>query len=379
MPALVFNDGHRVVLANLAQYYDAWIEAARAAALLDFVFQWKRVGAGGSNDGTPYEYLYRMTDAGKGLGKSILRREAEAEALVAQHAELKSRWLSLEEARYARLSQEARQYKALRLGVVSSPAARILQMLDIHGALGRDYMVVGTNALPVYEIEAGERFAASVDSTEDFDMAWVQGALQLSASQATVPRLAPAQLLGLPEEALLVRLLNQSPSDLMGLLKRVDSTYTKNTERTFQARNAKGYEVEMLLAKRLAGSYPKRAQPTPIALPEQDWLLLGKPVAHVVTGYDATPARVVAPDPRYFALQKLWLSGQEKRKAEKRPKDARQAALVLDAVARTMPHYPLDEAFAATLPLKLALLFAQWRARYDFAAAAVTAPTAKRW
>ena len=320
-----FNDGHRVVIANLAQYYDAWIEAARASAALDFLFQWKRVNGGPQ----VYEYLYRMTDSGKGIGKSVMRRTDAAVELKAIHARLKSHWRELEATRHARLDQEARQYRALRLGVVSSPAARILQMLDIHGALGTQLMVVGTNALPAYEIEAGERFAASVDSTEDFDMAWVGGALQLTAAQASVPPLNIARILELPEDAPLLPLLNESPDDLLGLLKRVDITYTRNTERGFQARNAQGYEVELLLSKTLAAAYPRHARLTPVALPEQDWLLLGKPIAHVITGLDATPARLVAPDPRYFALQKLWLSQQEKRKSEKRPKDARQAQLGL--------------------------------------------------
>jgi hypothetical protein len=371
-----FNDGHRVVIANLAQYYDAWLEAARAASALDFVFQWKQIPSGGK----VYEYLYRMTDSGKGIGKSLMPRNAAATDLFATHAQLKSHWLALETERYTRLTQEARQYRALRLGLISSPAAYILQMLDIHGVLGGQYLVVGTNALPVYEIEAGERFAASVDSTEDFDMAWVGGALQLSTAQANVPQLNLARLLSLPEDAPLLSLLNESPDDLLGLLKRVDGTYTKNTERGFQARNAKGYEVEILLAKRLAAAYPKRARLSPIALPEQDWLLLGQPISHVITGLDATPARVVAPDPRYFALQKIWLSQQAKRKTEKRPKDARQAALVLDAIARSMPHYPLDDAFAATLPNELAPLFAAWRAEYHGRERnATTAAPAKRW
>lgn len=369
-----FNDGHRIVISNLAQYYDAWLEAARAAESLDFVFQWKQI----PSNGKVYEYLYRMTDSGKGLGKSLMPRNATAMELAGTHARLKSHWQALEETRYTRLEQEARQYRALRLGLVSSPAARILQMLDIHGVLGGQYMVVGTNALPVYEIEAGERFAASVDSTEDFDMAWVGNVLQLSTAQANVPQRNLARILALPEDAPLLPLLNESPGDLLGLLKRVDATYTKNTERGFQARNAKGYEVELLLSRRLAGEYPKRARLSPLALLEQDWLLLGKPVAHVITGLDATPARVVAPDPRYFALQKIWLSQQEKRKAEKRPKDARQAALVLDAVTRAMPHYPLDDAFAASLPIALAPLFAAWRAGREHMSAPATARV-KRW
>lgn len=375
---LTFNDGHRVVMANLAQYYDAWLEAARASSALDFVFQWKRVTSGQRE----YEYLYRMTDSGKGLGKSLMRRGDAAIELQQTHARLKAHWRTLEQARYTRLTQEARQYRALRLGVVSSPAARILQMLDIHGALGTQFMVVGTNALPVYEIEAGERFAASVDATEDFDMAWVGGVLHLTSAQADVPDCNLPRILELADDAPLLAHLNASPDELLDLLKRVDATYTRNTERVFQARNARGYEVELLLSKTLAAKFPRQARLSPVPLREQDWLLLGNPVAHVITGLDATPARVVAPDPRYFALQKLWLSKQEKRKSEKRPKDARQAQLVLDALARTMPHYPIDDAFAATLPVELASLLAAWRSARE-AGDAQRATTrdlpAKRW
>lgn len=183
-PRLIHNDGHRVVIANLAQYYDAWLQAARAAAALDFIFQWKRVTG---NNNAAYEYLYRMTDSGKGLGKSVMRRGPAAQTLFDTHAGLKREWREREAQRYARLTQEARQYRALRLGMISSPAARILQTLDIHGVLGVDYMVVGTNALPAYEIEAGERFAAGIDSTEDFDTAWIGGTLHLSSAQPMRP------------------------------------------------------------------------------------------------------------------------------------------------------------------------------------------------
>ena len=67
MTAFDFNDSHRVVVANLAQQYDAWVESARMAAALDFVFQIKRPKQ-------DYEHLYRMTDSAKGLGNMMRRR-----------------------------------------------------------------------------------------------------------------------------------------------------------------------------------------------------------------------------------------------------------------------------------------------------------------
>ena len=58
---------------------------------------------------------------------------------------------------------------------------------------------------------------------------------------------------------------------------------------------------------------------------------------------DGTPARIVAPDPRWFALQKAWLSQQPKCNPLKRPKDARQARAIWAAVANHMPHYQLEQ------------------------------------
>ena len=86
-------------------------------------------------------------------------------------------------------------------------------------------------------------------------------------------------------------------------------------------------------------------QPCPLALAEQGWLLLGSPVDQIVICRDDLPARIVAPDRRWFALQKLWLSAQDKRNPLKRQKDRKQALVLLDAVASAMPQYPLDVAF----------------------------------
>ncbi len=86
-----------------------------------------------------------------------------------------------------------------------------------------------------------------------------------------------------------------------------DPSYTVNTERPFQARNAKAFEFELLAApSRLPVG--KRDQPKPVPLPEQEWLLPGRYVDQVVVARDGSPARLVVPDPRWFALQKLWLA-----------------------------------------------------------------------
>lgn len=125
------------------------------------------------------------------------------------------------------------------------------------------------------------------------------------------------------------------------MLRAVDATFTVNTERTFQARNAGAYEVEILVAPSRADAMARTDRPRPVPLPEQEWLLHGKPVSRVVACRDGSPARIVAPDPRWFALQKLWMADKPQRNALKRPKDRRQGLLLLGAIADAMPHYPL--------------------------------------
>ncbi|MXO68700.1 hypothetical protein GRI72_07655 [Altererythrobacter marinus] len=145
------------------------------------------------------------------------------------------------------------------------------------------------------------------------------------------------------------------------LLKAVDPTFAVNAERGFQARNADAYEVELLIAPSRADALARRDRPRPIPLPEQEWLLLGTPVDQVVPCRDGSAARIVAPDPRWFALHKLWLGRQAKRDPLKRRKDLAQGNAVLEAVAQAMPHYPLDAAFAQSIPQELAPLGREWR------------------
>jgi hypothetical protein len=64
-----------------------------------------------------------------------------------------------------------------------------------------------------------------------------------------------------------------------------------------------------------------------------------------------------------FALQKLWLAQKPTRNPLKKPKDAKQGALLLDAISARMPHYPLDDAFRAELPAQLLPFFDAWRGR----------------
>ena len=87
---------------------------------------------------------------------------------------------------------------------------------------------------------------------------------------------------------------------------------------------------------------------------------MGVPVSHVVAARNGFAARVVAPDPRYFALQKLWLAEKPARSALKRPKDRTQGLRILNAVRDYMPHYPLSADFRKSLSAPLKPHFEAW-------------------
>lgn len=94
---------------------------------------------------------------------------------------------------------------------------------------------------------------------------------------------------------------------------------------------------------------------------EQDWLLLGDKVNHVIFDVKGKPCRIIAPDPRYFALQKMWLSNKPSRNKLKVEKDYQQGLVIMDLVHQHIGHYPLDDAFEHNLPEELKQYFNEWK------------------
>jgi hypothetical protein len=316
-----FSDEQSRLLVNLRQRYESWmaVEQELAAMLYDL----RRKTVSGST------YLYEIFDRGgngKSLGAMDETREQRFRAYHDRKDELQAQTKSLR----TLLAESAALYRALRLPLLSSDAGPILRECDRRQLLGSHLLVVGTNAIAAYMIEANGS-AILPDETEDFDLAWV----------AEVP--------------------DNAEGRVWGMLKAVDPTFAINTERDFQARNAKAYEVELLVAPSRAGTMGRKDQPRPVTLPEQEWLLLGRPVDQVIGCRDGSPARIIAPDPRWFALHKLWMAAQPKRNPLKRPKDQKQGLAMLYMVREAMPHYPLDRAFEAQLPDELLPHYQQWR------------------
>lgn len=249
---------------------------------------------------------------------SLGPRDARTEEIHARAAEDEAR----AGASWDRLLLQGRLYKACRLPLIEGFAGDLLRELDADGFLGDHLRVVGSNALVAYELEAGHLVDPGLRATEDFDLTWVGQRLDTGLVHAP----------------------------LLSAFKRADATWTVNTEREFQVRNRRGEVVDVLVAPSLVASYPRSEAIRACTLVGQEDLLGGRPVVQTVVDLHGKPARLVAPDPRLFALHKLRLAHDPERNPLKRAKDRKQGEAVLALLGQHLPHYPWDDAFVGALP-----------------------------
>lgn len=163
--------------------------------------------------------------------------------------------------------------------------------------MGRYVLVVGTNAMPAYQIEAQQRMQTRLYATRDTDLAW-RGA---SAGDEAV--LWPA-------------------------IREFDPKFTINAERPFQAIGHGSRELELLAAPSVVDTLKFEPFMPAENLAEQEWLLMRQPLRQVIGSLDRTPCGIEVPDPQFSALHKAWLSKKPGRDPRKAPKDLNQAKRV---------------------------------------------------
>src|SRR3546814_3017453 len=117
------------------------------------------------------DYLYRIFDRGgngQSLGPMTPEREVEFEHYHARKQALKEQIGHLRGA----LAESAALYRALRLPLLSTDAGPILRECDKRQLLGSHLLVVGTNAIAAYMVEANGSIPLP-DETEDFALALI--------------------------------------------------------------------------------------------------------------------------------------------------------------------------------------------------------------
>ncbi|GLK66704.1 nucleotidyltransferase domain-containing protein [Hansschlegelia plantiphila] len=277
----------------------------------------------------------------KSLGPRSSETEATAERFAAGKEQAAARLSDAKDA----LRRQAGVNRVLRLGRVPDIAARVVRELEDAGLLGRGVRVLGTNALFAYEAAAGVHFASDVMTTEDIDILFhARAKLRFAAEEGVQDR------------------------TLMSLLRKADATFEK-TGAAFQAWNASGYLVDLIRPVRTPPWREDRssisADPSDLNAVEIEGLLWHEsapPFESVAIDAKGFPVRLVVPDPRAFAVHKLWLSRKIDRNPLKRRRDEAQARAVAALTGRYLTHLPFEDAplksFPKTLVEAAAPLFA---------------------
>jgi hypothetical protein len=286
-------------LVDTQQAYDVW-RAAKADSRHRF--------AGGMRWGERSGKEYLLRKIGKtetSLGIRNPETEAAYEAFLRGRSENDDRLNGLAE----RLDKLAPVNVAMGLGRVPVIAARILRACDEQALLGEQLIVVGTNAMFVYEVQAGVQIESGLVATADIDLLY-DARRRISLAVAGL-----------------------SAAGLIGLLKTVDGSFAPARPRGFRAANRDGYLVDLIRPE--AKDVFRDRLPTALSdLPDDlegaaifglTWLINSPRLEAVVLDERGYPARLVAIDPRAFALHKAWLSRREDREPLKAVRDLEQA------------------------------------------------------
>lgn len=309
------SNQQRLHQVNSEQLFENYRSAWGHAAAYTYGMRWKTVRS--------TEYLFRDKDR-RGNGKSLGPRSAETEALLAAFSA--GRGVAQERLKLIteKIQEQARLNKALRLNRVPRVVARVLRELDRAG-LHDSFTVIGTQALYAYEAAGGAHFLLELLASGDVDL------LYDARQKMTV---VSDKLDG---------------EGLLGLLKKADKTFECVRENGYRAANAGQFMVDLVVA-------PRGMQDTEnITFSESDlvatevpglqWLLNSPKLEAVAIDEDGWPLPMRVPDPRAFALHKVWLSGLPEREPIKKPRDLEQAQAVAKLVQAEMPHL----SFKATL------------------------------
>ena len=289
----------RRIAVDTAQLYEHSVELHAERRIFRGGLYWKKVA--------DHDYLIRITDR-HGGNRSLGPRSPETENAYREFTETKRdldariKTINLEVARQAKFCVAAGVNRVPRL------AADIVRSIDSSGLLGSHLIILGSHAMYAYEMAAGVQLKAGLLQTEDLDtLLNTKSEIELAGSVRS--------------------------AGLLGILQDVDATFKPQRKRSFRAVNAKGFMVDLIRAP-IDSSGGLNSIGTGIDLiAEQlrglEWLTALPLMTQIVIADNGFPVRFVVPEPRVFALHKLWVSLQPTRDPIKRKRDLHQAEAVV--------------------------------------------------
>jgi hypothetical protein len=306
------------VTMDLTQSYEAYRDAKQRAARYAGGFSWKTVRG--------REYLVKVLNRHGGT-KSFGPRSPATEAIFTEFVAGKARAKERESSLEATVQELAGMARGILVARVPSVVTATLRKLDDFGFLGKNLIVIGTNAMYGYEAVAGVQVDTCLLATTDVDLLWDSRAtLKLASLDADIQE-----------------------SGLLAILRKVDRTFEPMGRGGFRAINNNGFYVD--LVKQAPNPPWKKDEPekmaesdlTPSWLPNIKWLLSSEKFKSTVIGQDGLPAPMVGPDPRAFAVYKQWLCDQPDREPVKKQRDRLQARAVIELVRERLQNLPLDD------------------------------------
>lgn len=143
-----FSDEQARLLINLDQQYRVWMEAEQARATLPYDLRRKEVHG--------RAYLHEIHDRG-GNGESLGPWSAENEAKFKTYRQSKAAAKTRSDTSERSLAETARLCRALcvPMTMLAEAAGPILREADRWRLLDGTLLVVGTNAMSAYAVEAG--------------------------------------------------------------------------------------------------------------------------------------------------------------------------------------------------------------------------------
>ena len=251
------------------------------------------------NTSKGHRYLYRKV---RGISKSQGRETPALVKLKADEAKRKPTLRARVKQMQTRMDQMAPVNRAIGIARMPKIAARILRELDREQILGSHIIVAGTNALYAYEAACGVSVGGQFVATGDADLLWDT------------------------KQSLLLTATGVRRDGLMGILRRVDKSFV--AAYGYNATNNDGYVVDLICPETDDFMTMKKgADLEASAMTGAEWLLQSPQLEQVIVGADGYPIRIVVPEPRTYALHKLWLSQQESRQVVKRPRDRDHAQI----------------------------------------------------
>ena len=155
--------------------------------------------------------------------------------------------------------------------------------------------------------------------------------------------------MGYPAKLRLFAIDDVDNEGLIDILQKADRSFDLPSKKSFRAVNQAGYMVDLI-----------KPEPKSILITEDrqvgsgddliaaeiknlQWLISAPKFDQVVVGEDGFPATMVVPDPRAFAVHKLWLSSQRDREALKKKRDLSQALAVCKLILQYMPEFEIKK------------------------------------